>query len=505
MRIFCAVGQRHKMGLVPAPLETESRQFAAIPQRYWCIVAKYAPRPALIYTPVTRLFSATSTSKIAPASIGHDAEMITSRQVLDAVANIQDELSKISAVASLLDSKPDGDNGDFQKKIVSEFNQKLRRIKLNNRALKEENTALKLKIRQLQVQILGKAASTDDAFKTSVSMAPPTKKAHEDRVVILSSPIKNGDSDPEALMPSPGKPKSKQTPDVDKQSLMEDEPPKSDLTSSQFNGLPTQYSDSSSQNHGLAVFEQQDRQNVFADISPPKKRKKSKEADNVEFVGEEVDNPRVVADSQDEIEPVGEKSHRLSISDSVPRYPAHYTALQRVEFLRLYYQAKKKDPSFRIDLRRNPISEKTWALDDFVPNPDWKPATKMNTKLGTMTKHQEKAYRDFFNEAGLGKRMVGPIWDSDDRDNGDDLDWDRSQVMDKYLSPPGYMTGDFVSTQEAKEQKKAAKHKQQERIKRRFASVLARGEFIFYEEILNSFVQSKHYTNAEPVFSKKEA
>lgn len=379
--------------------------------------------------------------------------MNTHNQLRTAVANIQDELQRIIAVADLKRIENDVVPDDFRSKLINEFNAKLRGFKSKVRDLTEENSKLRERIRELQGSN-ARLTKSEGAIPDLKFMAPPKKRktdSQAERVQILSSPIKGGNS--------PVRSRTK----------------KIDLTSSQFNRLPTQYSDSSDLKASL------DR--APREISSPVKASFAEEDD------------RVVADSQDEYEP---------LDDTENGVPKHYTALQRIEFLRNYYRMKFSDPKFKVDLTQNPITEKAWTFDDFRPNAAWTRPKHLHSHAGAMTKAQEQNYRDFFREAGHGVKIDGPNWQDCESKDGPmwqdygpkETDIVRSQIMDKYLSPPGFMVGSFPNTQEEEERKEMVRAKAVDRLSRRLTSATQKppGEFILYEEVLNKYIAQNRYT-----------
>lgn len=381
--------------------------------------------------------------------------MNAENQLKAAVASIQDELKHILAVAEVRSCEGDALRDQFKQLLIAEFNTKLRRYKARLRALGDENRRLKEEVARLTAQLQGRdrpeparLSKSESALTAVPAMAPPTRKRRrslnadsEEKVLILSSPIK---SDHGASQPA--------------------------ITSSQFNRLPTQYSDSSES----AVAE---KENLVEGAS------KGRAADPspvvAEFAGGDDEYDRVVADSQDECEPLAQHG--------VPSYPKHYTALQRAEFLRNYYRMQLGRADFSVPLHTNPITDAKWTAADFKPNPRWTRPKRLNSHAGVMTAAQQHEYDAFFAAAGTGAPAPGPVWDDA---QGESPEWVQSQVMDKYLLPVGYMTGDFVGTQEAAERKRAVAAREEARVARRLASALARpcGEFVFYEEVLNSYV-----------------
>ena len=69
----------------------------------------------------------------------------------------------------------------------------------------------------------------------------------------------------------------------------------------------------------------------------------------------------------------------------------------------------------------------------------------------------------------------------------------ESQLYDKFPSPPGFMTSEFPLTQEAAARRKVIIDRQNDRLRRRLILSIHGDEFIFYEEILNKFVEAGRY------------
>lgn len=424
--------------------------------------------------------------------------MENARQITTAVSSIQNELSKIILLVQGVKASVSNPQ-DFLNKLITEFNTKLRLFKSKNTLLQAENRKLKQQIsilelelgdtvkhiHELRRQLAENTASLqtrdpEEPTEPSITlnsptrMKPPSKRrrSQETETCVFSSPIKASTE----LMPSRGN----LTPSGIK-SPMEEGLPK-ELTSSQFNVLPTQYSDASllpkKDSNGMRFQERALSQEIRSEN---------------ENSGSVSDTEDFIVYSEDEVEPLDAKEEmEATTPPSGAKYPSHYTALQRAEFLRTFYQIKLQDKNYLCEMSTNPITEKPWALDDFVPNKNWKPAKRLNTNLGVLSKLQEKRYLDFFKQAGHGAKPTGPRWNDVSEAEAELCDGEeeivKSQLIDKYLSPPGYMIGDFVSTQEAKENKAMVKRKESERIQRRLASAFKGGEFIFYEDVFNSIV-----------------
>lgn len=424
------------------------------------------------------------------------------KRINAAVSSIKRELKLLSQVSQSLNVEL-ADPNLFLNRLIDEFNTKLRSFKSKNIMLSDENEKLKQRIIILEaclaekskslpnpiahsdVELQAKKRKVDDVAEPSIQltsitqMRPPKRKSNSRKreSPIFSSPIKLSD-DPETHLGSPTRsPVNKDLP--------------RELTSSQFNMLPTQYSDASS-------LPKKDFRKL-KDSDPSQEISSFQEHHNLTTVADciVINSPEdVIVDSQDEVEP-------LELTDNNTNqapYPSHYTALQRADFLRNYYQIRLQDKNFECDMSINPITEKPWTLDDFVPNPNWRADKKLNSNLGVMTKQQEKQYDNFFKEAGYGLRPTGPKWTDSSLlqvEQKPDEGWIRSQVMDKYLSPPGYMVGDFMNTQETMESKAIVKEKEAERVKRRLQSALKGDEFIFFEEVFNSFVLAGRERNVK--------
>lgn len=426
-------------------------------------------------------------------------------QIEASVASIQRELARISRLVQVLAVRP-FQRDDMQNKLVEEFNVKLRSFKAKNQLLRTENEALKQQVNFLQnaldkmemklssVQQLATSSSSQHRKRMRTGSLEP-KEPVEPSIQLSSKTVmcpprnkrRTTGSRDSAMMSSPIKidePAQYGNENVEtprNKSPMEKGSPR-ELTSSQFNMLPTQYSDASSlPKKGF-------------DFGKPANRNTSPEI-QTDGIPSESDDDDFIVDSQEEFEPINPRDElSKEVSDTEkPIYPSNYTALQRADFLRTYYRLKFEDKSISFDLLTNPVTEKPWVLNDFVPNPHWRPTNNKFNNLQVKTKIQERKYNDFFKEAGYGAKPNGPMWTDSAGDKASDSmdeDYVKSQIMDKYLSPPGYMVGDFLSTQEAAENKARAKSKELERVNRRFQSAMNGGEFIFFEDIFNTMVRA---------------
>jgi hypothetical protein len=142
--------------------------------------------------------------------------------------------------------------------------------------------------------------------------------------------------------------------------------------------------------------------------------------------------------------------------------------------LRKYFQSQLEDPSFHIDLSTNPITENSWCLTDFKPNPDF--GMKPPGRKAGVSSMEQNNINDFYKKAG------GPV-----------QEMPESQLYDKFPSPPGFMTSEFPLTQEAAERRQVIRDRQNDRLRRRLTLSIQGEEFIFYEEILNRFVEAGRY------------
>lgn len=461
------------------------------------------------------------------------ASMNSSNQLKTAVENIRDELQRIMAVEDLQKIEASVASEEFKTRLIGEFNVKLRGFKSKVRALNEENGRLRKRITELERalplfprELNAKRRRTDWGEKEDGDKNQPQKSldfmAHwetargqrpkplnpTDTEQIQSLIPHNRNHDPSENLKDTSakhisKPSNPDGKDRDENNKAEEtevlilsSPLKSplrsplklarDLTSSQFNRLPTQYSDElrDTQDAGETLG----RENRRSGLAPLKSVQLAPAAADplglspvaVAFA----ESQEVVADSQEEMEPLAQA-------------PAHYTSLQRTQFLRNYFRMKLADSGFCVALALNPITEHAWVADDFKRNSRWAPPAVAPSRARAMTKAQESVYREFFREAGFGARTGGPQWgdsDGDDESAPEDVHGPRSQVMDKYLSPPGYMVGLFPSTQEALDRKAEVQRKATERLERRLASALSGGEFVFYEDVLNTYVAQGRYT-----------
>lgn len=380
--------------------------------------------------------------------------MNANHRLKSAVANIQDELHRILAVADVREFEESGAKADFKNQLVKEFNEKLREMKNRNRQLATENKRLRDRLNELEnnKRINLPKARALKSEGSILDQAPPKKArkindSNDEQVMILLSPSNKKTRDPEDFYNSRNE----------------------NITSSQFNLLPTQYSNNSE----LPEKSKRQLQEQSLMSSPIK----------ADFIHE--DN-RIVGDSQDEFD---------GFDENVRGVPSHYTALQRIDFLRSYYRMKLLSTNYTIKLNTNPITEKDWTLNDFKPNGLWR-RPKLHSHAGIMTKAQEKNYRDFFQIAGYGTRVEGPVWESQQDSHTGNEECDvPSQVMDKYLSPPNFMIGSFPDTQEHENQKQMVQKKAQERIMRRIQSATSKppGEFVFFEDIINQFVAQNRF------------
>lgn len=458
----------------------------------YCLVFVFrfaAIRAPLNRTKTRRTLCSSATKHHHNFSLPVCFHMNSSAQLKTAVENIQDELLRIVAVADLQQLETSVASDEFKAKLINEFNIKLRGFKSKVRALTEENRKLKARIAELEKskKPLAVRSVPNETF-TAPAKRPRVSDENEEQVQILSSPLKNGP----------------------------------DMTSSQFNKLPTQYSSQSvpslaerpdlkppvldfGTRIGSPEAARISSPEIGADAESPKPRvredaspsdnsapmRQSLSPDLGEYA--KLPAPRVrspasspvsvafadvVADSQESCEPL----------ETVPQ---HYTSLQRAQFLRNYLRMKLSDPKFRVCLRQNPVTEQPWVLDDCQPNASYCKPKHAPSRARAMTKAQEQVYDAFFREAGFGAPAAGPRWDDAEESQSAPP---RSQIMDKYLSPPGFMEALFPSTQEEARRKQQVREKSEARLARRLESALAGGEFVFYEEVLNTYVTQGRYT-----------
>lgn len=226
-----------------------------------------------------------------------------------------------------------------------------------------------------------------------------------------------------------------------------------EYTDSEFNMLPTQYSLQVSANSP-------DRPCYVKLSSSPTKEvvEDSQETGILQVTKHGATSPRQLRDTT---------AKTINI-------PHNSTKLQRRDFLRKYFQSQLEDPSFHLDLSTNPITENPWCLTDFKPNPNFgmKPPGR---KTGVSRTEQNKI-NDFYRKTGEQVQEMP-----------------ESQLYDKFPSPPGFMTSEFPLTQEAAERRQVIIDRQNDRLRRRLQLSLHGEEFIFWEEILNRFVEAGRY------------
>lgn len=561
------------------------------PYKIEIFAANARPHQSLMRLHAYRLSAEQSTNSKSSSETHDSPEIMNSvHQIRNAVANIQDELQRILVSSEVLPLEHNHVAEEFKTKLIGEFNTKLRGFKSKIRVLNEENAQLKEQVRDLKRQLdrksdVSRLTKSVGSLPRGPDMAPPKrlrKSPENERYnsgLATKSPElpHNYDEERVEIISSPIKP-------LDGQDLGKHETTalgSRDITSSQFNRMPTQYSDTSDSARenlhvdlGATKFVQlqhpddnvednddgeyeigeEKAKNRPEDQQLPKERakldehiKKRKRRSNDSLGSSPIkaifieEDDRVVADSQDEYEPLGERP---------AGYPQHYTALQRIDFLRNYYRMKLSDLRYSVNLTNNPITEKPWVFADFKPNGNWTRPKHLHSHVGVMTKAQERAYTRFFQEAGHGVKGGGPQWEQEgngreepiggvmerggrekyekessegdrigrntkgdqkhatladefhdssdnwsEKENSQGSDqWIKSQIMDKYLSPPGYMVALFPSTQQQQQNKQMVANKSRQRLERRVDSALSQGEFVFYEEVLNTYVAEGRYT-----------
>lgn len=220
-----------------------------------------------------------------------------------------------------------------------------------------------------------------------------------------------------------------------------------EFTDSEFNMLPTQYS--------LQVSVHSPDRPVYVKLSS------SPMKDFVE-------------DSQDIGILAGQRTERKPLQETTThniQKPTKETKLQRREMQRKRLEDLLQDEGFVVDLTTNPITESSWCLTDFKPN------DKYGIPIEGPASRVQLEQISAFNRRAGGPTNEIP----------------ESQMYDKFPSPPGFMTSEFPSTQEALERQRVIRERQEDRVNRRLKLSLEGGEFVFYESVLNQYVEQGRY------------
>ncbi|ODV68987.1 SAE2-domain-containing protein [Hyphopichia burtonii NRRL Y-1933] len=249
---------------------------------------------------------------------------------------------------------------------------------------------------------------------------------------------------------------------------------KEEMTRSQYNALPTQYSS----------------EDEYSIRSSPKKvsPKKSPIKEIIEDSEEEYEPIKLESQPLNDIsQPLSDMSQPLNdITKQINEIKRNetkppQTALQRKEFLRKYYKMKFNTSKIMINLTTNPITEKNWILQDFKENPKY--VRPKVSKYSVMSKKETEERNLFYEITGESKEELT-----------------YSQIFDKFPSPPGFMKSDFPDTLETEQRRRLISERQHDRIKRRIDSALANfydpnkhGEFVFQEDIINQYVDAGRF------------
>lgn len=353
-----------------------------------------------------------------------------------------------------------GQKHEFEAKLAEikasyqdQYKQKVRELKRENEHLRRENDALRNEFGKLGHETalgLQDVETFEDSQKKRplqdtaqcekrIKTEPKLKNEKiEQKSNMNSSPVKQNDSkkSPTKVLMYRGKPLNVQ-----------------EYTDSEFNMLPTQYS--------LQVSANSPDRPCYVKLS----------SSPIKEVVEDSQDPGILQVAKHDAS--SQRPLRDTTAQTI-NIPHNSTKLQRRDFLRKYFQSQLEDPSFHIDLSTNPITENSWCLTDFKPNPNFgmKPPGR---KAGVSSMEQNKI-NDFYKKAG------GPV-----------QEMPESQLYDKFPSPPGFMTSEFPLTQEAAERRQVIIDRQNDRLRRRLTLSIHGEEFIFYEEILNRFVEAGRY------------
>lgn len=282
------------------------------------------------------------------------------------------------------------------------------------------------------------------------------------------------------------------------------------LTDSQYNLLPTQYSSQESVESPTRSTKSNINSLNFSDLDQYDEVEDSQQESPIKFgparspmhskrrALNDVTNSIIKDPTKhmDKLNDISKPVLRPLPQDSgVPRIPEGLTKLQRRAFLKEYYSRMFfKSPSFKINLRTNPITEMQWTLSDFKLNPFYvKP--KFDYKE---TKKEREKHKMFHKLAGPFVKTDALQWNkyTDNDPKFDDVS--ESQVFDIIPSPPGLMVSDFPDSQETKRRSDIVNRRQDDRIKRRLSLCFMRsknknGEFIFQADIFNEYVEKNRF------------
>lgn len=282
------------------------------------------------------------------------------------------------------------------------------------------------------------------------------------------------------------------------------------LTDSQYNLLPTQYSSQESVTSPTRSTKLNGNSLNFSDIDQYDEVEDSQQESPIKFGTtrspmhrkrrplNDVTNSIIKDPTKhmDKLKDISKPELRPLPQDSgTPQIPDGLTKLQRRAFLREHYiKMFFKSPSFKINLKTNPITEMQWSLSDFKLNPFY---VRPNFDYKE-TKREREKHKMFHQLAGPFVKTDALQWNKHTDSEPEFDDVSESQVFDIIPSPPGLMISDFPDSQETKRRSNIVNKRQGDRIRRRLSLCFMRsknrnGEFIFQADIFNKYVEKNRF------------
>ena len=152
----------------------------------------------------------------------------------------------------------------------------------------------------------------------------------------------------------------------------------------------------------------------------------------------------------------------------------------------------KSKPKKKVNFNLNPLTQKSWILEDFKPNRDINAVRRGQKKLEA-----------FYSRAGNPRHSIRDAVPYSNRTwnkNSDDtLDFTFDNLRVRSQSPPGFGRLDFPSTQEHCDDKREAQRIIHEKTKYRFIQAVnsqvppQEREFLFKREELNNIVDNNEF------------
>lgn len=228
--------------------------------------------------------------------------------------------------------------------------------------------------------------------------------------------------------------------------------------------------------------------------------KEENSSDNI-FSREENSNDEEVAESIGDIDIDDELAidHKFNIPNEpeISRKRKHKfstSSKQETTPSFLTYDKKKIQRIPSIDFNINPLSEKPWILEDFLPNEDKTSVRRGRLKL-------EKFYEQVGKPMGLANNELN-VLDGyyENKNSVDDPELAFDNMRQRSKSPPGFGRLDFPSTQERNEDKKKSQEIIKRKTKYRFLMATRnnipaqeRG-FLFKKDELNRIIDNGNFT-----------